>query len=363
MGAVAVDPSIPSGVTVGPVTEEALHAIPDAPGVFVLHAGTQSTYLARTALLRRRILRTIRMFRLQRVLTSVEYWPTASRLESSLLHYSLARGLFPDTWLRLVRLPRPAYVKVILSNVFPRTQVTTRIGTRALHFGPFRTRAEAEAFETGMLELFQVRRCQEDLEPRPDHPGCIYGEMNMCLRPCQGLVTVEEYSAEVGRVVEFLRSGGTSLLSATATARERLSEEMNFEEAARQHRLWERVNSVVGMRGDLTGEVETLYGVAVLPALESRSVRLQFLWRGAWLPAHLFQLDRVSGSLDHKLREVVESLRPAAVTVHDRQEHLALLTRWYYSSGREGDWISFGDPAKAPWRKLVRAVSRVAGGG
>ena len=359
MGAMA----IPAGTRLETVNDATLAAVPDAGGVFVLHAGAESRYLARTAFLRRRILRTIRMFRLREVLTAIEYWPTASRLESTLTHYDLARELFPETYHRLVRLARPAYVRVLLANAFPRTQVTTRLAARGAHFGPFRTRADAEAFEAGMLELFQIRRCQEYLAPRPDHPGCIYGEMNMCLRPCQGLVTVEEYSAEVGRVVEFLRSGGTSLLSATATARERLSEEMNFEEAARQHRLWERVNSVVGMRGDLTGEVETLYGVAVLPALESRSVRLQFLWRGAWLPAHLFQLDRVSGSLDHKLREVVESLRPAAVTVHDRQEHLALLTRWYYSSGREGDWISFGDPAKAPWRKLVRAVSRVAGGG
>jgi hypothetical protein len=213
-----------------------------------------------------------------------------------------------------------------------------------------------------MLELFQIRRCQEDLEPRPDHPGCIYGEMNMCLRPCQQLVSVEEYGAEVGRVVDFLRSGGASLLSATAAARERLSEEMNFEEAARQHRVWERISGVVGMRGELVGEVENLYGVAVLPALEPRSVRLQFLWQGAWAPAQLFELDRVSGSLDHRLREMVQALRPAAVTLLERQEHLALLTRWFYSTGREGEWIGFENPGAAPWRKMVRAISRVASG-
>jgi excinuclease ABC subunit C len=357
MGAVAS----PAGIKLLSASEEALAAIPDAPGVFLLHAGPESRYLAKTGVLRRRILRTIRMFRLQEVLTSVEYWPTACRFESALLHYELARSLFPDTYPRLVRLPRPAYVRVTLANAFPRVHVSTRLGSRGAHFGPFRTRADAEVFEAGMLDLFQIRRCQEDLAPRPDHPGCIYGEMNMCLRPCQAVVSIDEYGGEVGRVVEFLRTRGASLLSSTAAARERLSEEMNFEQAAQQHRAWERINNVVAMRSDLVGDVERLYGIAILPSLEPRSVRLQFLWKGAWLAPQLFEQDRVSGSLDHHLRQMVDAISPSPVTLLERQEHLALLTRWFYSSGREGEWIGFDDPASVPWRRLVRAISRVAG--
>jgi len=278
------------------------------------------------------------------------------------LHYELEKKLFPADYPRLVRLARPAYVRVTLANVFPRTQVTTRLSARGVHFGPFRTRADAEAFECGMLDLFQIRRCQDDLEPRPDHPGCIYGEMSMCLRPCQTLVSIDEYAAEVKRVVEFLNTRGASLLSSTGAARDRLSEEMNFEEAARQHRAYERIGGVVALRGELVNEVDRLYGVAVLPALEPRTVRLQFLWKGAWLSAQLFELDRVSGSLDHRLREMVEGLQPGPVTLLDRQEHLALLTRWFYSSRREGEWVGFDDPSVAPWRRLVRAISRVAAG-
>ena len=47
------------------------------------------------------------------------------------------------------------------------------------------------------LDLFQLRRCQEDLAPSPGHPGCIYGEMGKCLRPCQEAVSREEYAGEV----------------------------------------------------------------------------------------------------------------------------------------------------------------------
>ena len=347
-------------MVVSPVTEEALASIPQMQGVFVLHAGSESRYLAKTGFLRRRILRAIHLFRLGEVLTSVEYWPTASRFESSLLHYQLARRLFPDTYIKIARLARPAYLKLILANAFPRTQVTTRLSSRGLHLGPFRTRADAELFETKMLELFQLRRCQEDLTPRSDHPGCIYGEMNMCLRPCQALVSVDEYATEVNRVVEFLRTRGRSLMASAAAARDRFSEEMNFEEAARQHRACERISEVAGLRGALAADIDEIHGVAVLPSLAERAVLLFFLWKGAWLPPHLFELDRESGSLDHRLREIVESLRPPTdVTLLQRQEHLALLSRWYHSTEREGEWLGFDDPASVPWRRLVRAVSRV----
>ena len=46
--------------------------------------------------------------------------------------------------------------------------------------------------------------------------------------------------------------------------------------------------------------------------------------------------------------------------MRERQEYLALLARWYYSTWREGEWLSFEDYDEIPYRKLVNAVSRVA---
>ena len=49
-----------------------------------------------------------------------------------------------------------------------------------------------------------------------------------------------------------------------------------------------------------------------------------------------------------------------ARAVRERQEYLALLARWYYSSWREGEWLAFESYDEIPYRKLVNAVSRVA---
>ena len=120
----------------------------------------------------------------------IEYELTGSAFESSLLLYEEARRHFPETYLKLLKLRMPPYVKIVLANDYPRSHISTHVTrTGGMYFGPFRSRASAERFESQFLDLFQMRRCQEDLAPAPEHPGCIYGEMGMCLRPCQWVRT------------------------------------------------------------------------------------------------------------------------------------------------------------------------------
>lgn len=251
-----------------------------------------------------------------------------------------------------------------MSNVFPRTQVTTRMtGGRGLCFGPFRTRVAAEQFESQALDLFQVRRCQENLEPHPEHPGCIYGEMGMCLRPCQQVVGPEEYAAEVLRLSNFLSSGGASMLEPVAAARDRLSEELNFEEAARQHKRYERIQQVLASRDNLVRDIDRLYGVAVTAAAMPGAVLLWFVLRGAWAEPVVFPLDAPGGemvSMDHRLREIRAHLTDSYVSHPERQEHLAILAKWYYSSWRDGEWLEAESLDRLPYRKMVNAISRIA---
>src|SRR5262245_54789126 len=216
------------------VLDAALAETPNQPAVFLLWPKEGEPYLGKTALLRRRLLRLLkerekpsRLLNLRHSVARIEYRLTGSQFESSVAHYELARRHFPGTYLEMLKLRMPPYVKLLLGNPYPRSTVTTHLARAAgLYFGPFRSRAGAEKFESQFLDLFQMRRCQEDLAPSPSHPGCIYGEMNMCLRPCQEVVGPAEYAHEVGRVVQFLKSGGQSLLADIAHSRDRLSQEM-----------------------------------------------------------------------------------------------------------------------------------------
>lgn len=354
----------------GPELDAVLEALPDSPAVFLLTATGGQPYLSKSALLGRRVRRLLRggdtrraALNLRGLVERLEYWPTTSRLESAIVFYELARVHAPDSYLKLCNLRMPAYVRLLSRNDFPRTQVTTRATGRGLAFGPFRSRASAEEFEKATLDLFQVRRCQEDLHPSPDHPGCIYGEMGQCLRPCQDAVTREEYASEVARLVDFLTTEGRSLSDTVERMRERFSAEMEFEEAARQHRRLEKIQSLWRGRDELATGAASMNGVAVLRGDAPDHVKLLFLLDGAWLPPINFDLKPADGlpvSLDRRLRETIHSLAPRNVTQTERAEHLAQLARWFYSSWRDGEWLNFPTVAELPYRKLVNMVHRVA---
>ena len=351
--------------------DEAIAQVPNSPAVFLLWLREGDPYLAKTTLLRRRLLRLLRerdkpsrLLNLRHTVCRIEYYLTGSAFESSIRMYELARRHFPNTYLDLLRLRMPTYVKLVLTNEFPRSQLTTHLGRApALYCGPFRSRASAEKFESQFLDLFQMRRCQEDLAPSPDHPGCIYGEMGMCLRPCQQVVSRDEYLHEVGRVADFLKTDGRSLLDTISHTREQFSEELLFEEAARQHKRYEKVQDVLKLRDGLARDIDRLDGVALTPSAEPNAVSLWIVREGHWqLPQRLsFEVQEGRPvSLDGRLRQVLGGQTMRRLAMRERQEHLALLARWFYSTWRDGEWLDIESFDNLPYRKLVHAVSRVA---
>lgn len=354
-----------------PLTAHPAHIgeLPDRPAVFLLWPAEGAPYLARTMRLRRRLARLLsrterltRLLRLAGVAERIEYWPVGSQLESMLVHLELAQRHFPEDWRKVTRLKPPAFVRMALHHPFPRTMITTRLG-RGLFYGPFPNRAAAARFEAGLLDLFQLRRCEEDLAPSPAHPGCIYGEMNRCLRPCQQAVSRDEYAHEATRVAQFLRTSGASLAEAAEAARDRASAALEFEEAERLHQRLVRIREVATAAGELPRTLDQLHGVAVAPSSEPAAVELLILAGGRWLEPRRLALSDPAGageSLDHRLRALLEGVGCGGPP---DLEHLAILTRWHQSSWRVGEWIGVDSFDKIPYRRLVNAVGRMAASG
>ncbi|MEZ5401238.1 MAG: hypothetical protein R2729_16325 [Bryobacteraceae bacterium] len=341
--------------------------LPECGAVYLIVPREGRPYLGRTGVLRRRLTRLWEKWKLAEIADRVEIWLAASRLEQWLVSYELARREFPETYERTLRLGRPPYVRLIASNRFPRMQVTSRLGAgTSTWFGPFPSRAAADTFENDLLDLYQIRRCQEDLAPAPGHPGCIYGEMNRCLRPCQEAVSEEEYASEAARLQDFLATRGSSLLEQTAASRDRYSERLLFEEAARQHARYQKIEAVAKSAGELAHDVAHLNGIAVTRSFAPDSVLLWFVRGGVWVPRREFSVAPVvSGKpvpLDARLREVVSALEEPPSSAQLRQEHMALLAKWFYSSWRDGEWLPVETWEKVPYRKLVNAIHRTARG-
>jgi excinuclease ABC subunit C len=266
--------------------DEILRAVPAAPGVFALRGEAENSepYLTRTADLRRRLRRLLappeavdeqgrpvlsKRLNLREKVRWIEWTRTGSEFESALVIYCATRTAFGDVEARRrLRLHAPYFLRITMQHQHPRVYATNKLSRRSLEesFGPFPSRATAERYCDAVLDLFKLRRCYEDLQVYPEHPGCAYGEMKKCMEPCKGACTAEEYAAEAARVQAFFATRGESMLAEVAQQREAASEAMDFEQAAALHKQWERVKAAAALADELVRPVAALRAVILQEA-------------------------------------------------------------------------------------------------
>ncbi len=162
--------------------------LPGKAAVFALYSDDVKAepYVGRTPNLRGRLRRLLepsdkhpRRLQLAGLVRRVEWIETGSDFESLLIQFNLlvqvyaARGRTQEA-LKRMHLRAPAYLRYLGSNPQPRLTTTTRPSQRESQwaFGPFASNATAERFSDELLKLFFLRRCVEDLECSPTHPGC-----------------------------------------------------------------------------------------------------------------------------------------------------------------------------------------------
>lgn len=351
----------------------ALRAVAPCPGVFRIEFAHGLPYIGKTANLRRRLQRLLRprtnpaaRITLCDSAERVHYWRTGSPFECDLLLYRAAKQFRPSDYRAYLKLRSPTFVKLLLRNRFPRTCLTQHLArSRALYFGPFPNRNAAERFQSAFLDLFRVRRCSENLDPSPEHPGCIWGELQLCLRPCQAACDDERYAAEVDRMKSFLSTDGESLLREAEAARDSASAAMEFESAARHHRLLTKAKDALRLRGELSRDVGSLHGMVLQRSAEEACLELTPLYRGS-----LQESVRVvwggggsspaaAGAL---LWDALSGRNWVQAPPDESEEHLALLQRWHRSSFRRGEFVPFADMRSPPIRKLAHSADRVASG-
>jgi excinuclease ABC subunit C len=355
--------------------------LPSRPAIFALFpetiAPSPAPYLSRTRDLRRRLTRLLgtpstssKRLNLREITRRVEYQEVGSTFEAQWLLYLLNKAHYPRTYRHRLRLKPPALLKVNLRNRFPRCYPTRRLANDgSLYYGPFASRVAAERFASEFLDLIKIRRCVEDLNPHPAHPGCIYSQMHMCLAPCFVGCTDEEYQQELSRVLRFLDRDGDALVRSLEEERARTADTLDFEQAAKIHRKLEKIQGVLRSKPGLVRRLDELHAVMVQPAAHPRSVAL-FRIAGGELrgPATLSLDENVTSPLplDAQLQALLDSLarpKPATATAHagppPSWEPLTILARWYYSSFREGELVMLPPNQEIPYTRMIRLCRKM----
>ena len=339
---------------------EAAQAAPDGLGVIRIDLEGGQPYVGQARNLRRRIARLQGLFG-DRVVR-ISFQPAGSPFEAKVVLWRVAREAWPQDYREKLRLRCPALVKTLQNNRFPRLAVTSRIRGAALYYGPFRSRAFAERFQEGLLDFFEIRRCTENLDPSPEHPGCVFGEIGKCMRPCQQAVGDAEYRSEFGRLLAAIESGGESLAGALERQRNAASEQLDFELAKGLHDRALAARKLFLASAE-AANLDHWHGLIVQKGAEPTSIALLPVYGGYLQPKVEIQLQIAeAGSLDQRLREAFENAIFERGTPAAQEDSMAIVSRWLFSSWRDGEFLRIESFEKIPYRKLVNAISRVSRG-
>jgi excinuclease ABC subunit C len=259
----------------------ALAQLPRADAVFALHSADakDEPYIGRTPNLRGRLERLLqpsakhpRRLQLAGRVRRIEYRLTGSDFESLLLQFELLQGIYgtksPHQVVERMHLRAPTFIRYLGGNPYPRITLTNKPSQREADwaYGPFASRAAAERFADEALKLFLLRRCSDDLQPDPSHPGCVYSEMKMCLAPCYKGCTDERYAEESAAVQDFLATRGEGKLVTLRAQREEASASLEFESAAAIHAQVQKVETVRALAPELVQPMNKLRAVVLQPA-------------------------------------------------------------------------------------------------
>src|SRR5260221_11341735 len=224
--------------------KERLKEIPDRPGVYLhKNAAGEVIYVGKARNLRNRVGSYLvgrgrtdpRLMTLVMEIEGIDFVTTNNELEAILLENNLIKTHQPRYNILLRDDKTYPYLKVTMSEDFPRVVFTRRVDRKKgdLFYGPFSAGTAARLLKL-VADQFKLRSC--DLEivdgknalPRP----CLYYDMHQCLGPCVvGLTTRETYREMVDDVVLFL-GGKTRELQDRLTQRMYASaKDENFEMA------------------------------------------------------------------------------------------------------------------------------------
>jgi excinuclease UvrABC nuclease subunit len=392
----------------------ALRQLPERSAVFALYgeAAHAEPYIGRTPNLRGRLERLLqpsakhpRRLQLAGRVRRIDWHLTGSEFESLLLQFKLLENVYGAKCLERMHLGAPAFVRFLGSNRYPRLTVTNRPSLREVDwaYGPFASRAAAERFAEEALKLFLLRRCTDELDPNPSHPGCVYSEMKMCLAPCYQGCTDERYAEEAAGVERFLATRGESRLVTLRTQRDEASANLEFEQAAAAHAQVQRAEAVRALAPELVRPLSQLRAVILQAgtspdevavflydngrmmgpvAFSTLGMRIQNEQSGSTSlfaqplaveaepeskhpateqgPAPKMPRGMLEARMESALKEMTDEYETPNATV--RQGHLALLKRWYYrpETRRPGEIFFPGEDGAWPLKAMLRGVGRVA---
>ena len=295
----------------------------------------------------------------------LEFIVTDSELEALILEANLIKQHCPRYNVRLKDDKRYPYIKITWAGPFPQVFITRRMeqdGSR--YFGPFTSSLAVHQTLDLLRKSFPYLTCNRDITGQDERP-CLYYDIKLCLGPCIGAVTQEEYRAMIKGLARFLEGRSEEVVADLDRRMQAAADELDFEQAASLRDQLRAVRLVVAHQKIVSSVGVDQDVVAFAREGSDACVQVFFIRGGKLLGREYFVLE---GAQDEDERDVMAAFLkqfyeeaayvPPEVLLPERVEEALIIEQWL--RGKRGAKVTLRVPRRGHKRELVALAAENA---
>jgi len=220
-----------------------LDRLPQSPGVYIMHGlNDEVLYVGKAVKLRNRVRqyfsnsrnKRLKIYTMTPQVTRFETIQTDSEVEALVLECNLIKEYRPKYNTQLMDDKAYPFICITTQEEYPKIRYRHHMTKdKARYFGPYPDAGAAKEAIDLIRSLYRIRTCTRKL---PEDIGkerpCLYYQIHQCDAPCAGLISREDYRAQVKAAERFLEGHTEEVLRDLTERMNRAAEELNFESAA-----------------------------------------------------------------------------------------------------------------------------------
>jgi excinuclease ABC subunit C len=353
-----------------------LDTIPTKPGCYLMkNAEGKVIYVGKAVNLRSRVRsyfhasaeKDNKTRRLVFEIKDIEWIVVGSELEALILEMNLIKRHRPRFNVRLKDDKRYPYIKIHWGDDYPKVTVTRRmVNDGSRYFGPYTSVWAVHQTLDLLRRIFPYLTCDREITGK-DTRACLYYDIKLCIAPCIGAVTRDEYREMINDLQSFLNGHSAPIVARIEKDMERASKELRFEKAAALRDQLKAIQSVIERQKIVFNSDYRDSDVIAMAREDGEAcVQIFFVRGGKMIGREYFILEGTEETSDSEVMEqFVKQFYTEAANVPEQLmlpqeiEEARIIGQWLRSR-RGGKKVEIRVPKRGQTKELVQMAAENA---
>jgi len=309
--------------------KEQIRTLPGNPGIYqfidrdhkIIYIGKAKNLRKRVSSYFNKIPDNAKLAVLVRKIDSIDHLVVDTESDALLLENNLIKKHLPR-YNVLLKYDKTFPWICIRNEPFPRVYTTrTLIQDGSQYFGPYTSGRIWKSMTDLLRSMYKIRTCSLNLKEEHINSGkykvCLEYHIGNCLGPCVGKQSEADYMEEIAHIGQILKGHTQSVIKVLVEKIKRLSDQYQFEEAARINEQLEMLRRFQARSTIVSNKIKDLDVFSIVSDERAGYVNFLKVVRGAVIQAHSLELKKRLGETDEEL------LTMAIVEVRDRINSMA----------------------------------------